>query len=98
MELKAYISYHQKRKEIGFWRSTDKYEVDFIIGDEIAIEIKSTKKVSDKHLKGLKVLQEEQIVKKFYLISEDPISKLTQGIEFLHWKNFLQQLWNDKIF
>ena len=98
MELKAYVSYRQKRKEINFWRSTDKYEVDFIIGREIAIEVKSTKKVSDKHLKGLKVLQEEKIVKKFYLISEDPISKLTQGIEFLHWKNFLQQLWNDKIF
>lgn len=98
MELKAYVSYRQKRKEIGFWRSTDKYEVDFIIGNEIAIEVKSTKKVSEKHLKGLKVLQEEKIIKKFYLISEDPISKLTQGIELLHWKNFLQQLWSDKIF
>lgn len=78
MELKAYISYCQKRKEIGFWRSTDNYEVDFIIGNETAIEVKSTKKVNDKHLKGLKVLQEEKIIKKFYLISEDPISKLTQ--------------------
>lgn len=98
MELKAFISYRLKRTEIYFWRSADKYEVDFIIGNEIAIEVKSTKRVTENHLKGLKALQEEQLIKKFYIISEDSIEKTSHNIDFLHWKNFLKQLWSEKIF
>lgn len=98
MELKAFISYRFKRTEIYFWRSADKYEVDFIIGNEIAIEVKSTKRVTENHLKDLKALQEEQLIKKFYIISEDSIEKTSYNIDFLHWKNFLKQLWSEKIF
>jgi len=98
MELKSYISYQLKRVELYFWRSTDKHEVDFIVGNEIALEVKSTKRVTKNHLKGLKVIQEENLIKKFYMISEDPIEKITQGIELLHWKSFLIQLWLGKIF
>lgn len=98
MELKAFISYRLKRVGICFWRSTDKYEVDFIIGNEVVIEVKSTKRVTENHLKGLKALQEENFIKKFYIISEDLVEKESHNIEFMHWKNFLKLLWKDKIF
>jgi predicted AAA+ superfamily ATPase len=98
MELKCYISYRQKRKSLHFWRSVNKQEVDFIVGDEVAIEVKSTKRVTQKNLTGLNALKEEKKIKSFYIISEDPLSRLeSKFIHALHWKTFLEKLWNDEI-
>jgi predicted AAA+ superfamily ATPase len=71
--------------------------VDFLIGDEIAIEVKSSSNISRKHLKGLEYLQEENILKRYILVSQDRISKKTNGIEVMHWKSFLELLWGDKL-
>jgi predicted AAA+ superfamily ATPase len=99
MELKAYISYRQRRKKVCFWRSVNKQEVDFIVGDEIALEVKSTKKASPKHFSGLRALQEEGKIKKFFLVSEDPVNRIEEDfINVLHWKDFLKRLWDDEIF
>lgn len=98
IELQAYISYNSKRAEINFWRSADKHEVDFIVNDEIAIEVKASKKITSQHLKGLKALQQENIIKNFYILSEDPIEKIDEGIHFIPWNIFLKKLWDNKIF
>ena len=63
MELQSYNSYRQKRKQFYFWRSLNKQEVDFIIDDEIAIEVKSSTKITNKHFSGIKYLKEEKILK-----------------------------------
>ncbi len=98
MELKSYLSYRQKRKSICFWRSVNKQEVDFIVADDVAIEVKSTKRVSKMHFSGLEALKEENKIKTFYLISEDPIQRIeNKFIHVVHWKNFLENLWSDKI-
>jgi predicted AAA+ superfamily ATPase len=99
MELKAYISYRQKRHKIFFWRSVNKQEVDFIVGDKIAIEVKSTKKVSSKHFAGLSALHEEGKIEKFFLISDDPINRREEDfINVIHWEDFLKRLWSNKLF
>ncbi|MBF0298895.1 MAG: DUF4143 domain-containing protein [Oligoflexia bacterium] len=99
MELNAYISYFQRRKKLFFWRSINKQEVYFIVGDEIAIEVKSSKKITEKHLLGLKALKEEKIIKKYYVVSEDKLERTsTEGFKLLYWKNFLQKLWDGEIF
>lgn len=97
MELRAYLSYSRKKLPLNFWRTTDGYEVDFIVGDRVAIEVKSTKKVTSKHLKGLKYLMEEQKLERYYLISQDPIALKQQGIYLLPWENFIKRLWNGEI-
>jgi predicted AAA+ superfamily ATPase len=93
MELRAYLSYNRKREPLTFWRSTSGYEVDFIVGDEIAIEVKSATRVTDKMLSGLKALSEEGRIKKFFLISQDRINSRKNGIHILHWEEFLNRLW-----
>jgi uncharacterized protein len=75
LELRAFISYRRLHKPLSYWKTQLGHEVDFIIGDEIAIEVKSTNKVSQKHLKNLKYLAEEQICKKYFLISQDKIPR-----------------------
>lgn len=98
MELKSFLSYRQKRLKIYFWRSVNKQEVDFIIDDTVAIEVKSSKKTSRKHLAGLKALSEEKIISSYYLVSEDPINRTVEDqFQCLHWKTFLKRLWNNEI-
>lgn len=49
LELKAWISYKSPRSRLTFWRTTSGNEVDFCLDDDLAIEVKSTDTVTDKH-------------------------------------------------
>jgi predicted AAA+ superfamily ATPase len=97
MELRAYLSYTRKRLLLEFWRTSDGHEVDFIIGDKVAIEVKAAKRISAKHLKGLRYLMEENKIEKYYLVSQDPIAAFHEGIYILPWEAFIQQLWDGKV-
>jgi predicted AAA+ superfamily ATPase len=96
-ELRAYLSYRRKDYEFNFWRSLEKDEVDFVINSNIALEIKSSTKVKNEHLKGLMKISEEGKFEKRILISHDPIEKTINGINCLFWKKFLEKLWGDEI-
>lgn len=97
MELKAYIDYQRLDLGLSYWCTKHGQEVDFILGDDIAIEIKTCNKVSYKHLKGLKTLQEERICKHYILVSFDPVIRVVDGIELYDWKTFLNKLWHSEI-
>ena len=97
LELRAYLSYLRKRLSLCFWRTTSGHEVDFIVGDNVAIEVKAATRVSAKHLKGLKYLMEENKIEKYYLISQDPIAMKKDGIYILPWQDFLKRLWDGEI-
>ena len=98
LELRAYISYQRLHQPLSYWATQHGHEVDFIIGDDIAIEIKTSTKISNKHLKGLKLLKEENLCQQYFLISHDPIERHIEGIQCLHWESFLQQLWGGKLY
>lgn len=97
MELRAYISYFRKKLPLCFWRTPDGQEVDFVIGDRVAIEVKAAKKISSKHLKGLRYLMEEKKIDNYYMISQDSIALKEEGIYILPWDNFLKRLWDGEI-
>ncbi len=98
IEIKAYNSYQQKNKKIYYWRSVNKQEVDFIVDPILAIKVKSTKKITEKHLAGLMALREENLIEKFIIISNDPISRLYDGISIIPWQVFIKNLWSGKYF
>jgi predicted AAA+ superfamily ATPase len=95
MELSAYLSYRNHKHKLRFWRSLDRSEVDFVIGDEIAIEVKATKKLNKDDFNGIRALREEGIFKSFFVVSHDPIDIVRDGVHCLNWKTFLQRLWAD---
>lgn len=98
MELIAYKAYRNPELLLHYWRTAAGNEVDFIIGDmEIALEIKSSKVVHEGDLKNLKILQEEQKIKRKIIISFETLPKKMGTIECLPWKTFLQKLWNGEI-
>jgi len=57
-ELKSYLDY-TKNGDLYYWRSTNGQEVDFILDNITAIEVKSKPTIAPKDLKGLRVLKEE---------------------------------------
>lgn len=98
MELRAYLSYARKTDELRFWRSVNDQEVDFVVGDHTAIEVKATQRVSPKDLQGLKILAEEKKFKNFVLVSQDPLATTREGIRCLPWQIFLEKLWAGELF
>ena len=96
MELRAYLSYTRKKLTLTYWRSKNGHEVNFLLGTKTAIEVKATKKISSNDLKGLKYLKEEGVFQNFILVSQDPISTLTDNILTIPWQKFLSDLWKDK--
>ncbi|MBA7528039.1 hypothetical protein ES705_20222 [subsurface metagenome] len=96
MELRSYISYRRIKKNLTYWRTKTGIEVDFLVGTEAAIEVKSGSRVSDRHLKGLRALAEEGIITSLFFISFDELDRRTDdGIRVLHWRTFLQEMWAD---
>lgn len=99
LEVRAYISYSRNKKTMSYWRSTSQFEVDLLIDEDIAIEIKGTDNVQPKHLKGLKALMEENVFSRFIVVSNDEEPRsLKDNIEVLPWSIFLQKLWNGDLF
>lgn len=48
-------------------------EVDFIVGDEIALKVKSSAHVTDQMLKGLRALDQEKIIKHRFVVTPDTV-------------------------
>lgn len=95
MELMAYKAYKNPELELHFWRTHSGQEVDFIIGNmNIALEIKSSKRVHEKDIKPLLALKEEYNVKNTILISFETEPKKLSNINCWPWEYFLQKLWN----
>jgi predicted AAA+ superfamily ATPase len=97
MEVRAWISYRRVQKSLRYWRTKSDTEVDFLVGDELAIEVKAGHTIADKHLKGLRALMEEGVFRHFLIVSFDEMNRETaDGIRCLHWSAFLKELWADR--
>jgi predicted AAA+ superfamily ATPase len=96
MELKSWIDYFEPLATLQYWRSTSKYEVDFILDGRIAIEVKSTSRVSAQHLKGLKALSEENICDSYLLVCNEERARREGEFIILPWRIFLDELWAGK--
>jgi predicted AAA+ superfamily ATPase len=97
-EILAAENYMRSHHNLNYWRSTSGFEVDFIIGDNIAVEVKTCKKVQERDLKGLRALMQEQICTRYIIISFDEIARKTEGIEVMHWTTFIKELPNMLLF
>lgn len=98
LEIRAWLSYTRRREELRYWRSTSQFEVDALIGEDVAIEIKSSDTPSEKHLRGLRALMEEGIFKRYIMVCHERQKRTTEdGIEILPWQQFTRLLWDGKL-
>ena len=92
-ELRAYLDYTSDRRDLSFWRTRDNRKIDFIIGDDTAIEVKATSNPSERHIKNLAELEHEGRFRHRLLVcAVDKPRKIGQ-VEIVPLNHFLQQLW-----
>jgi len=99
-ELTAYSAYSNLHYDLTYWRLASGIEVDFIINDmELAIEAKSSSKITSDHLRGLRALvQDHPKVKRRILISREERSRRTEdGIEIISNQEFVDLLWSNQL-
>lgn len=98
-EIRAFLSYSDKDFPQYFWRTSNGYEVDLIIGEmNVAIEFKSTKIIREEYLRNLRKLSEEETVKRKFLITLNDNNRTTKdGINIINYKVFLKSLWLGEI-
>lgn len=97
-ELVAYMHYRHCEEKLSYWRTYTGVEVDIIVGDaRIAIEIKSTEEVQNRHIKNLKAFAEEHPGSKLMIVSLDVFTRQMGNIECIYVMDFFHRLWTDGI-
>lgn len=94
-ELLSYSHYSQKFYELTYWRTSSGLEVDFVIDHfDSAIEVKSSSKIHQNHLNGLREASKDYPIKKRILVCLEKKPRLTEdGILILPVDLFCKQLW-----
>ncbi len=97
LELKAYLDYRRQDRPLNFWRSQSQFEVDFVLGEKTAIEVKAKESVQNYDLKGLRALAEEvPLERKIVVCLEKEFRKTEDAIEIISAEDFLRKLWDDE--
>lgn len=92
-ELQSWIDYQDISTSLSHWRSHSGFEVDFLIGDKVAIEAKATSHVSNHELRNLKAIADEHSFTHRICVSLENRPRTRDGIEILPYGVFLNNLW-----
>ena len=97
-EVRAYLSYRGLKCPLTYWRTREKHEVDLIVGDEYAIEVKAKSIVGDHDLKCIRLIGPEAEWRKRIVVSDERLWRRTEdGIEIFPVEQFLRLLWSDEL-
>ena len=95
-EIKTWSDYNDMNADIRFWRTTTDIEVDFVINESVAIEVKATEKIVRDDLKGLKEIAKEGVAG-LYMVCLEPFERIHEGITILPWQKFIENLWRGEL-
>lgn len=96
-ELTARLAYSRDDRPLTWWRTADGSEVDFVVGDEVAIEVKATGSVARRDLIGLRRLHDETPLRRRILACREPAARMVEGILLLPVPDFLDRLWSGEL-
>lgn len=94
-ELTAAIAYAESASQLSYWRLASGIEVDFIIDAmRIAIEVKSSAKITSDHLRALRtIIEDHRSIERRLVVCLEPKRRHTEdGIEILPIASFLEEL------
>ena len=91
-ELIAYRDY-ETGEPISHWRSASGFEVDFIVGDHTAVEVKAKGNVSPRDIKPLHALAEENVFKRHLCVSLEARRRTLGKVTVMPFQEFLDALW-----
>ncbi|MCU0650105.1 MAG: DUF4143 domain-containing protein [Gemmatimonadaceae bacterium] len=99
-ELSAYREYAARDWPLRYWRLASGAEVDFVLGDmDVAIEVKSSRRIATSQLGGLRALREEHpSVRRRIVACLETRRRVTEdGIEIVPVMQLLRGLWKGEI-
>lgn len=77
-ELRLWLRYREAPAALAYWRLASGIEVDFVVDDlSLAVEAKSSRVITDTHLKGLRQLAVDQTVRHRAVVCLEPKRRLT---------------------
>ncbi|HJP03339.1 MAG TPA: DUF4143 domain-containing protein, partial [Planctomycetota bacterium] len=91
-ELHAYQQYFARDVPLAFWRTYGKQEVNFVFGD-VAIEVKASASIANRHLKGLRALASDYPLRRQIVVCREPVWRRVGDIEIHPVRDFLTSLW-----
>lgn len=92
-ELKTWCDYRGGGAELCYWRSRHGQEVDFVLANEVAIEVKASANVTERQLGGLVALREEGLLRRYVLVCQEARRREVDGISIVPWREFMAELW-----
>ena len=98
LELRSWLDYRGRDDPLAYWRSRSRLEVDFVVGDAIAIEVKAKPRVAVRDYRGLLALAEEIPLRRKLVVCREPRRRRDDhGVEIVPAPEFLRELWEDRI-
>jgi predicted AAA+ superfamily ATPase len=94
-EIRCWRDYHSGAAP-SFWRSTSGFEVDVLIDDHTAIEIKASATIGPADLKGLRALSEEMRLRRRIVVCRERRARRIDDIDVKPWGDFQDALWADQ--
>ena len=92
-ELRAYLSYSNDQRELSFFRTSSGLEVDFLVGDELAVEVKASDNVTERDFRSLQLLSAEMPLRKKVVVSTERTARRVRDVEIIPVGTFLDRLW-----
>ncbi|MCM2324273.1 MAG: AAA family ATPase [Oligoflexia bacterium] len=93
-ELSTFLHYRgEDLSELKFWRSPTGDEVDFLFRGEVAIEVKATRHVTERHLRGLLALDSLCRLRRKIVICREAVPRKLGAVEVMPWEEFVRALW-----
>jgi predicted AAA+ superfamily ATPase len=97
LELRAKLDYTRMDLPLTYWRTRSRVEVDFVLGDRIAIEVKGKPRVTRRDQAGLRALAEELRLQRKIVVCTETRRRRDDDIEILPVEEFLADLWSGEI-
>jgi predicted AAA+ superfamily ATPase len=103
LELKSYIDYFNIDAELYYWRTQSQIEIDFIVKLRnkkiIAIEVKGSENVSERHIKSMTAFEEDfPSAQKIVVSNEKYTRNLGKNVKVYPYKIFCKKLWDKELF
>jgi predicted AAA+ superfamily ATPase len=94
LELRSFLDYQRRDEGLTYWRSRSQFEVDFVMGGKVAIEVKAKPRVSARDYKGIVALGEEvALERRIVVCNERRRRRSDDGVEIMPPMEFLKELW-----
>ena len=98
LELRSFLDYQRRDEPLTYWRSRSQFEVDFVVGGKVAIEVKAKPRVSARDYKGILALGEDvPLERKIVVCNERRRRRSDDGVEIMPPVEFLKELWSGAI-